>query len=334
MQQIALQILAIFGMIGLGFFIERRQWFPPSFSAHLSKLIISIFYPCLLFAAILQKYTLAKLAADWVMPLGAAGIILVGWSVGWCAKRWVMGRMRAPTRRAFHFTCTMNNYSFLPIMIVAGTTLGTSGVALVALTTIASDTLMWTLGFSTLTGQRMHWRELPKMCLRPPVMALLLAMGCLVVCAVVNAFTSLNITNETLLANPYSALVLNTLYTAIGGATIPMSAMVCGMCLGRIPLSGMLSRLQLKTVLFRMVLIPAITVSLIAWIPGLTDAQRFIFALIALMPGAMGGVSIAEVYGGDTPFVSAMILNTHVLCIVTIPLGLYLLSLVSQLPAL
>lgn len=334
MQQITLQILAIFGMIGLGIFVERQHWFPREFSAHLSKLMINIFYPCLLFSAILQKYTLAKIANDWVMPVGAAGIVLVGWLVGSFMKRTLMGRMRAPTRRAFHFTCTMNNYSFLPIMIIAGTSLGKTGVALVALTTIASDTLMWTLGFSTLTGQRVHWRDIPKMCLRPPVMALILAILGLLLCAGLSAITPWEITNETLLANPYSALVLNTLYNFIGGATIPTSALICGMCLGRMNLNGIFSLLQLKTTFIRMIFIPAITVTLIALLPGLTEAQRFVFALIALMPGAMGGVSIAEVYGGDTPFVSAMILNTHALCILTIPLGLWILSLCTSLPSL
>lgn len=334
MQQITLQILAIFGMIGLGIFVERRHWFPREFSAHLSKLMINIFYPSLLFSAILQKYTLDKIIGDWVMPVGAAGIVLIGWTIGFFAKRTLMGRMKAPTRRAFHFTCAMNNYSFLPIMIIAGTSLGKTGVALVALTTIASDTFMWTLGFSTLTGQRVHWRDLPKMCLRPPVMALILAVFGLLVCALLSALSPWKITNETLLSNAYSALILNTLYNYIGGATIPTSALICGMCLGRMKLNGIFSILQFKTTLFRMVLIPAVTVTLIALIPGLSEAQRFVFALIALMPGAMGGVSIAEVYGGDTPFVSAMILNTHTLCILTVPLGLWILSLFTNLPTL
>lgn len=326
MQAIVLQIAAIFGIIGLGFFIERSKSFPKDFSASLSKLIINIAYPCLIYSAIIQKYTLEKIANDWMMPLGAACIILIGWTIGRLAKITLVRHTRAPTRRAFHFTCTMNNYSFLPIMIIAGTPLGTQGVALVALTTIASDTLMWTLGFSTLTGQRVEWRSLPKMCLRPPVMALLLALLSLFLIFLINKCFNCNITNETLLENPYSAIIINTLYKYVGNITIPVSAIVCGMCLARIPLAGLLSKLQFQTMLFRMVIIPAILILLIALIPGLSDAQRFVFSIIALMPGAMGGVSIAEVYGGDTAFVSAMIFNTHIACIVTVPTGLWLLS--------
>jgi predicted permease len=53
---------------------------------------------------------------------------------------------------------------------------------------------------------------------------------------------------------------------------------------------------------------------------------RFVFGIIALMPGVMASVSMAEVYGGDIPFVSAMVLNTHVACIVTVPIGLWILG--------
>lgn len=327
MQQITLQIIAIFGMIGLGVWMERRHWFPTEFSAHLSKLMINIFYPCLLFSAILQKYTLPNIAKDWVMPLAAAGIILVGWMLGVILIRYTpfFGRMRAPTRRAVHFSCTMNNYSFLPIMIVAGSSLGTTGVALVALTTLASDTFMWTLAFSTLTGQRVSLKALPKMCLRPPVFALLLAIGLLILVA---PWTK---DQPFFTAYPWTASLVKSLGN-IGAATIPTSAFICGMSLGRMNLSGIFSRLQFKVTLLRMFIIPAITVTLLALCPGLNEAQLLILAIIALMPGAMGGVSIAEVYGGDTPFVSAMILNTHALCLLTVPLGLWVLSCFKTLP--
>ncbi len=319
MVDIAIQILGIFAMIGIGVVATRCKWFPEDFSTHLSGLLIRIFYPCLLFSAILKTYTLEKIAADWILPAGAAGIILVGWGTGWIAKRLFVRHTRAPTRRAFHFTCTMNNYSFLPIMIVAGTPLGEVGVAMVALTTIASDTLMWTLGFQTFTGRKATLCELPKMLLRPPVFALFAAILLLVVfhfCAIAPA---------DLQSHAFSNMLLTVLNKYLGGATIPTSALVCGMRLGQLNLKGILTPLQCTTTLFRMVLIPAIVLALLCFLP-LTPDQRFVLGIIALMPGAMASVSVAEVYGGDIPFVSAMILNTHVACLFTVPLGLWLLE--------
>ncbi len=319
MMTIAIQILGIFAMIGVGVLATRRRWFPEDFSTHLSNLLIKVFYPSLLFSAILRNYTLAKIIDNWILPVGAAAIILIGWTVGWFAKRLCVRHYRAPTRRAFHFTCTMNNYSFLPIMIVAGTTLGERGVAMVALTTIASDTLMWTLGFQTFTGRKLNLAELPKMLLRPPIMALFLAIALLVL------LHPFRVTPEQLLAQPITRMPLDVLYKYLGSATIPTSALVCGMRLGQLKLNGLFTPLQWTTSLFRMILIPAIVLVVLCLLP-IDPEMRMVFGVIALMPGAMVSVSMAEVYGGDIPFVSAMILNTHVACIVTVPIGLWLLE--------
>lgn len=316
---IAVQISAIFAMIGIGTFAAKRKWFSEDFSTQLSLLLIRVFYPSLLFSAILRKYTLSALVDAWILPVGAAGIIFIGWTAGWVAKRTLLRHAKAPTRRAFHFSCTMNNYSFLPIMIIAGTPLGETGVAMVALTTIASDTLMWTLGFKTFTGQKLNFKTLPSMLLRPPVAALLLAVLCLII------FHCFGITPDDLFACHPTKVALNTLYTYLGGATIPTCALVCGMRLAQLKPAGLFCYPQVLTTLLRMIVIPAITLTLLMLLP-LTEAQRLVFGIIALMPGVMASVSMAEVYGGDIPFVSAMVLNTHAVCIVTVPIGLWLLG--------
>lgn len=317
----AIQILAIFSMIGVGVVAGKWKWFPEDFSTHLSKLLLRVFYPSLLFSAILRNYTLSATLKNMVLPLGAAGIIVMGWSVGWVAKRYFVRHFRAPTRRAFHFSCTMNNYSFLPIMIISGTALGEKGVAMVALTTIASDTLMWTLGFRTFTGNKVRLRTLPALLLRPPILALFSAICALFI------FHFLGITQESLRILPVR-VALDTLYKYLGGATIPTSAIVCGMRLAQLDIRGLFSSLQLAVAGCRMILIPALIITILCFLP-LSGEERTVFGIIALMPGAMVGVSMAEVYGGDVPFISAMILNTHVLCLVTVPIGLWVLNTVT-----
>ncbi|MGN0886469.1 MAG: AEC family transporter [Candidatus Spyradenecus sp.] len=319
MIEIAIQILGIFAMIGVGVVATRRQWFAEDFSTQLSKLLLQVFYPSLLYSAILRNYTLAKIAENWLLPAGAVGIMVVGWCVGWVAKRYFVRHFRAPTRRAFHFACTMNNYSFLPIMIIAGTALGEQGVAMVALTTIGSDTMMWTLGFRTFTGQKLKLRTLPSLLLRPPIAALAAAVLTL---ALLHPF---GVNSADLMGCLPTRVALETLYKYLGGATIPASAIVCGMRLGQLKLSGLFTPLQIAVTLLRMVVIPAMILALLYVLP-LAPEVRMVFGVIALMPGAMVGVSMAEVYGGDIPFVSAMILNTHALCILTVPIGLWLLG--------
>ena len=329
----AIRILSIFAMIGVGVLASRRRWFSEDFSTQLSKLLITVFYPCLLFSAILRNYTLEKIAANWSLPAGVALILLLGWGIGWIGKRTLARHYRAPTRRAFHFACAMNNYSFLPIMLIAGMPLGEKGVAMVAVTTIASDTLMWTLGFSTLTAQKIHLRSLAKSLARPPLMALMAA----VLLLAVTHFAGINLasiaagTNTLGLPDPnpttghtFIRILLDTLYKYLGQATIPTSAIVCGMRMGHLKLRGLVSRIQMITLALRMVLVPAVAILILCLLPIDPD-RRLVFTVISLMPGAMVGVSMSEVYGGDIPFISASILNTHLLCIVTIPLGLWIM---------
>jgi predicted permease len=97
------------------------------------------------------------------------------------------------------------------------------------------------------------------------------------------------------------------------------------MRLAQLKPNGLFCYPQILTTLFRMIIIPAITLSLLMLLP-LTEAQRLVFGIIALMPGVMASVSMAEVYGGDIPFVSAMVLNTHAVCIFTVPIGLWILG--------
>lgn len=323
MSQLAIQILGIFAMIGIGTFAAKRNWFPADFSTHLSALLIRVFYPSLLFSAILRRYTFSAILENWVLPVGAAAIVAVGWTVGWGVTRLLKTRVPEKTCRAFRFSCALNNYSFLPIMLIAGTPLGERGIAMVALTTIASDTLMWTLGFCTLTGRTVSRRTLPALLLKPPVFALFAALAILFVCHL----TGFNPARFQEMALTKTAL--NVLYTYLGNATIPASALVCGMRLGTLTFSGILSPLQLSVAALRMVIIPAVLLTLLLLLPLSADV-RFVLSLIALMPGAMAGVSIAEVYGGDVSFISAQILNTHLLCILTVPLGLHLLTLFTS----
>ena len=59
----------------------------------------------------------------------------------------------------FHFLCTMNNYSFLPIML-ASMFWGEKGVAMVVFSTLGAEVIVWTFGIQAITGQRAGLRSL------------------------------------------------------------------------------------------------------------------------------------------------------------------------------
>lgn len=310
MYPVFLQILGIFAIIFCGWAMGRRQWFNPLFSADLSRLLIWFFYPALIYSSIVRTFTFSGVCARFWLPLGAAGILLLGWSVGWVARRMLRG-YRAPTRRSFHFACMMNNYSFLPIMIVAPW--GEEWVAMVALSALGSDVLMWSLGFKTLTGRRFGVRELHRL-ISPPVVALFAAVLTLAALAVLGQ-PRLPLFWETGLEVMYGA----------GKSTIPVSALICGLRMATTPLASLWSRLQGITCFLRLILIPALALGIIWFLPLDPELKRLL-SILAMMPGAMAGVSLAEIYGGDPGYMSAMILSTHLLCLATVPLWMWLFS--------
>ncbi len=311
MYPVFLQILGIFAIIFCGWLMGRRRWFNPLFGADLSRLLIWFFYPALIYGSLVRSFTFDQVCARLWLPLGAAGILLLGWGVGWVAKRMLRG-CRAPTRRSFHFACMMNNYSFLPIMIVAPW--GEQWVAMVALSALGSDVLMWSLGFKTLTGRRFGVRELHRL-ISPPVVALAAAVLSLALLAA--------------LGQPRLPLLcttgLDVMYGA-GRGTVPVSALICGLRMASTPPGSLGSPLLGITCFLRLLLIPALALSVIFFLPLEADV-RMLLSILAIMPGAMSGVSLAEIYGGDPGYMSAMILSTHLLCLATVPFWMWLLEI-------
>ncbi len=308
-------ILSIFVMIAIGVYLARRFNLAEGFSGDLSKLLINVFYPAILYASIVKTFTLEQILGQWVLPVGAAGLIVVGWLAGWLIRPFLRRKMTIQRRRAIHFSLTTNNYSFLPIMVMISL-MGERGVALVALSALGSDLLMWTLGFSALTGRQVSLQNIRRI-LSMPVVAILCALVTIGVRHVMPEMPAV-------LTQGWEAL-LKMLSSYLGQATIPVSAIVCGLNMAKLSWGEVFSRWQWFTAAMRMVVLPVLICGILMLIPMAADT-RLVLGVIACMPGAMMGVSMAEVYGGDRAFLAGEILLTHLLALATLPLAIYLIG--------
>src|SRR4051812_33706751 len=68
--------------LGSGFLLERRRIFAPRVKAWIALALIQIFYPSLIFSALLLRLNAASLASLWVLPCLMAGTLLFGLGVG------------------------------------------------------------------------------------------------------------------------------------------------------------------------------------------------------------------------------------------------------------
>lgn len=307
------QIISIFLLMSAGWVLRRRKLVDDLFTRRLSTVLFNVFYPCLILSAILSRFTLHTLVANWTLPAGVFLIKLIGWLIGGLSLRLWHGSDPA-TNRTFHFTCAVNNYSFLPIMLVQPLW-GDEAVAFVAFGSLGAEIFVWTLGIRTLAGHQPGSRL--KHLLSMPMLALAAAFLLLAGKALIP------LTPPTALQDT-GAMLWRTLKTA-GQATIPVSALICGARIGGLHIGKSLTLPAWFFSFLRLLLIPAAAIALLAFLPVTPEARR-VLMVIAVQPAAMASVSLAEVYGGDANFAATAVFLTHILCLATIPLWLLCLG--------
>ena len=308
-----LNILSIFILMSAGWVLRRRGLVDDVFTRRLSVILVNVFYPCLIFNALLSRFTVETLLSNWSLPVCLFGIFFFGWLVGVVCLRLWRGSEPA-TRRVFHFGCAVNNYTFLPIML-ARPMWGDEAVAMIAFAAIGAEIFVWTLGIRSLSGRH----ELKKLLSAP-----LIALCSAIVFLFLRHFLPLDA--SPVYIHNIGNMLLSTAQKT-GEATIPVSALICGARLGTLTLRGNLTPPAWIFTFLRLALIPALCVAFIILFP-LDDLARKVLLLIAVQPVAMAAVPMSEVYGGDPSFAATVVFLTHALCLASIPLWMWALGVV------
>lgn len=312
-----LKMLPLILMSLAGYVLCRMNWLDARFNRQLSLLMLNVFYPCLIISSILRNFSLESLLQNWMMPVGTIFILGTGWVIGLITLPLVKNHP-VSTQRCYHFICMMNNYSFLPILLAASLW-NEKAVALIAFSALGSELCVWTLGIKSITGQ-----PLERSFLRHLVSMPMLALGA---SFILLALRSLCMRHQWIPA-PGSATheLLTTLLDTCrmaGSATIPSSAVICGARIAMLQPHKILSPIIFGASTLRLIVVPAITISVLMLIPMDMEIRR-VLILIATMPVAMASVTLAEAYKSDADFSAAAILFTHAACLVTVPLWLLL----------
>jgi hypothetical protein len=310
-----IKMLPLILMTLAGYALNRLSWIDAPFNRQLSRVMLNVFYPCLIVSSIVRNFTLETLLQNWMMPAGAVFILVAGWVIGLVTLP-LLKRHTEATRRCYHFICLMNNYSFLPILMGAALW-GEKAIALVIFSCLGSELCVWTLGVKALTGQKLD-RAFLKNLASVPMLALMFSFAILVVRLACERYGF--IPAEASVTDGFLKTLLETCRMA-GGATIPASALICGSRIAMLHPGRLFSPLMAGTCALRLVVIPAVCIAGLSLVPLPLDVRR-VLVLISVMPAAMASVTLAEAFHGDAEFSAAAILATHILCLVTIPLWL------------
>ena len=320
MLSIFFRLLSIFLMIGIGWIARRRDIISADTTRSLSRLLTYYFYPALIFTSMTRHFNADSLAANWQLPAGTFAIMLIGFTIGLLVER-LLTDPHSPQGHAFLFQCTINNYSFLPMPLVL-MLWGEPGVAGLIFSAMGPELAIWTLGIYALSGRQLNLESFRQL-LNAPLITMVATLCFIFLRDQIPAASAAFASRPTVVELTDA---ISSSLTLLGGATIPLAMMVAGSRMAGLRSHHLFSRIQIALALLRLVIIPAVAIGLMALLPLAGDTRR-ILTLVAVMPVAITSVVLCELYNGDSDFAASSVLITHLLCLVTVPLWLILLSI-------
>lgn len=296
-------VLQIFLVLGVGALARGRDWLTEEADQSLSKLLLHVLTPCLIFDKVVGNEALSDPRNLLVAPLWGFGITLSCMFLArLCAP--LAGLTSRASRGTFGFVTGFNNYGYFPIPLVAALFDGrTMAVLLIVNTGI--ELVLWTAGVLFLTGRGEPgaWKRI----LNAPLAAMILSI-------------LVSVTGSEGAVPGFLRQAIHLL----GECCIPMGLLFVGAVYKEEMKPGFLTggtRPMLVGLVLRLGLLPLFMLTMARWVPSSVELRQV--ALVhAAMPCAVFPVVLARHYGGDVPVALQVIAATTVVSLVTMPLWL------------
>ncbi|MFZ5800754.1 MAG: AEC family transporter [Candidatus Omnitrophota bacterium] len=313
-----LGVLQIIVLGGIGFVLVKKGFLAENGLSILSKLVIEITLPLLIFAQLIEGFNFSRYPNWWWFPLISIAITLLGFLVG---KLLLMCYPDIQYRQAFISLVAFQNSGYLPLVLFAA--IFPAGQArqlfiYLFLFLLGFNLIIWSFGVWYLTGApalRIFLRlkkpdagdvlELSKI-FSPPVIATTLSL--ILIALGVNRFL------PHLIVRPLKM---------IGECTMPLAMLVVGGNLAAIAASKLEGRAIFQAVFAKVALLPLMVfIILLLWRPE--PLLGFLIMAQAAMPSATSLSLIARHHRLEDKFINQGILISHLFSILTIPLFLAL----------
>lgn len=296
----------IFILGAIGYFLVRRGILTRQGMDFISRLVIDITLPAMIFSQLIQGFNFSLKPAWWIFPLTSFAITLLGLIVGSAFASLIK---RGEQRRQFLSLVAFQNSGYLPLALVAAL-FSAEKINLmfiyIFLFLLGFNLVMWSLGVYFLSYHRNKKFELGSL-FSPPVLATLFTMA--LVGLGVNKFIP--------------ELILRPL-RMVGDSTLPLAMFVVGGNLGLIRINRIEFKPISLLILAKLLILPLLG---LLFIRGLS--LPYLFSLLLMMqlamPSATSPSLIIVRYNREDLLISQGILITHLVSLATIP---FFLSLV------
>ena len=303
--KVVLAIAQTFVFFAVGAAAVKCKYLDSRDVSRLGNFTMDIIFPFCCFASVFQGMQGADPMAVWMPPVLGFGIMAFNGIIGLGLQYGLKNRSES-RMKAFRQMAAINNYLFLPLIIVESL-YGSQGSACLMLFSVGSAVGFWSVGIWVMSKFGFN-KETFRNLITSNLVAVMIAV-LLVCCKVPVPHDVIRIANGIGIIGTPLMLVLTGASLALSGAALFRE--------GRDAAWGVVCRL---------LIIPALTVAVLKLIP-MPPMVYNVALVIALMPSSCASVIIVGKYGGDVDYSGQQLLLSTLISPATITGFLYLSTL-------
>lgn len=291
------QMLVLFIFMALGFFLNKKRLLPLDDSVVLSKLETYAFVPCLVFSVFYKYCTVENFKQKWTYMLYGAAIMAVSLPIGIALAK--LFAKDGYLKKIYTYSFAVANFSFMGNAVVLGI-FGEKVLFDYMIFTLPLNLYVYSIGTASLIPTENGKKISAKTFINPIFIALILGAVC------------------GLLSVPLPKFITSAISSA-GACMSPLAMLLTGFVIGEYSLKALASdkKVYLASVI-RLIILPSLFMAALLLLKTDKDIIRVALCATA-MPLGLNTVVFPAAYGGDTTPGAGMVLISHLISIITIP---------------
>lgn len=311
------QMLVMFLLMLTGYTLQKTKILPQNSSAVVSKLLVFVLSPALTLSNQIKMCTPQNLLSCSTLILYSIVIVAAAMGIAYALSPIIIKNpdkdpAKDYQRQIYRYAITFGNFGYMGNYIVLGIW-GDEMLFKYIMFTFLMNAIVLAWGVYILVPKdksaRSIWANLKTGLLTPPFIAMIIGilMGVTGVSKYVPGF-------------------VNTALDNAGNCMGPVAMLLAGMVVGEYNFAELLSDKKVYlTTFLRLILIPAVFVSILKWIG--TSEEIVTLVLIAYAtPMGLNTIVYPAAYSGDTKTGASMAMISNILAVATIPLMYYIFA--------
>ncbi|MCD8014767.1 MAG: AEC family transporter [Lachnospiraceae bacterium] len=285
------QTVVMFLLMAAGYLLFKGGKITVEGSKCIASALLYLVIPCVIVNTFLVEATPEKIRAL-LLSAGVSALILI--------LAAVISRVAFPKAPVDDFAAAFSNAGFIGIPLVQSV-LGSEAVFYISAFIVLINLFQWVYGAPMMRGEKLEF-NLRKLLVNPIVIGMVIGLAVF--------FLSIPVPS-----------VVCTFLDDVQALNAPLAMLVLGVYLAQTDLLSMFRTARLyKMALFRLILIPALTMAVLFVLPAGWNELRMALLIAASAPTGANVAVYAQVNGGDYSYAVKCVTLTTLLSVVTLPL--------------